>query len=277
MVRPIKHSGFTLVELVMVIVLVGIIAGSLTPMILQSVTAYQDTQSRSELVARGRVALERLARELRHAAPNSLQVLNNGGATEGIEFLSCRRGGRYVDQNDDFGTSTYTNRFRRNANLNQLDVVGTDYVRQANDLLVIGNTTPADLIAGDTVSAISANPVTFNADGVGGNDSQTLSFNNNQFPYDSPGKHFAICDTSYEVGRSGNAIHWHTATGMTDYDGNQDWAGGDPVLVDGVTALDFAYSAGTPQSAGVLRIDLELTNASEVIRLYHEVHVRNTP
>jgi MSHA biogenesis protein MshO len=269
------QRGFTLVELVMVIVLMGIISGVLAPMIVQSITAYRDSQARADLVAKGRVALERLAREVRQAAPNSLRA--TGGGT-GIEFVSSREGGRYVDLHDDFGTASYpaNRRFKTNATLNQLDIIGTTYVHQGNDSLVIGNTSPGELQAGTTVSQISA-AAPFDADGAGGDDSQTLTFANNQFPNDSPGKHFSIVDATYEIGLTGNTIRWHRATGITGYDGNAGWGGGDPILVDGVTTLSFDYSPGTPQSAGVLSIDLEITDGAEEIRLYHEVHVRNTP
>ena len=275
--RP-TQAGFTLVELVMVIVLVGIVAGILAPMIVQSVNAYRDSQSRSELVARGRLALERLARQVRQAAPNSLLVLNEAGGGEGIQFLTAREGGRYVDLHDDFGAASYpaAGRFKKNANLNQLYIVGTDYVRQGNDHFVLGNTSPAELIAGTTVVQLGADPANYDADGDGTADSQILTLNHS-FPNDSPGKHFEICDFTHEVGLIGNAITWHRAAGITGYDNNGDWVAGDPVLVDGVSSVDFTYAAGTPESSGVLRIDLKLTDGAETIRLYHEVHVRNTP
>ena len=67
---------------------------------------------------------------------------------------------------------------------------------------------------------------------------------------------------------------------MGDYDNAVDYTAADPILVDGVTNVTFGYNPGATQASGVLRIDLQLTDttsADESIRLYHEVHIRNTP
>jgi prepilin-type N-terminal cleavage/methylation domain-containing protein len=60
------HSkGFTLVEIVITIVLIGIISGIAAMIILQGVRAYSDEQSRSEVHYQARLAMERMAREIR--------------------------------------------------------------------------------------------------------------------------------------------------------------------------------------------------------------------
>jgi prepilin-type N-terminal cleavage/methylation domain-containing protein len=67
-------TGFTLIELVITILLVGIVAGVLAPIYRQAGEMFSATQARSELTARGRLALERLSRELREADPAQIQV-----------------------------------------------------------------------------------------------------------------------------------------------------------------------------------------------------------
>jgi prepilin-type N-terminal cleavage/methylation domain-containing protein len=64
-----KHntSGFTLIEIVITIVLVSILAGIAALIILQGVKAYSDEQSRSDVHYQARLAMERMAREIRHA------------------------------------------------------------------------------------------------------------------------------------------------------------------------------------------------------------------
>jgi len=66
--------GFTLVELVVTMVLIGIIAGVLAPFIYQATEGFTDTRARAELVGKGRLALERLARDLRQADPGTVRV-----------------------------------------------------------------------------------------------------------------------------------------------------------------------------------------------------------
>ena len=60
-----KSRGFTLIEVVITIVIVGIIAGIAAMIILQGVRAYSAEQSRSDVHYQARLAVERMAREVR--------------------------------------------------------------------------------------------------------------------------------------------------------------------------------------------------------------------
>jgi len=275
----IKRSGFTLIELVMVIVLLGIVAGILGPMIVQSVKAFTDTELRTELTSKGQLALERLARTARQAVPNTLRTINSG---QGIEFVRSRAGGRYVAKTDIFDfTSVFlvkTQRFKKKRPLTDLYKVDTDLTFAADDLLIIGNTSPSDLTAANsTVVALTgiAN-TTLGTDGT--TDGQIMTFARHNFPNDSLGKHFEIADNVIEVGLNGTTIRWFESTNqMSDYDNAVDYSSTDPILVDTVGSLNFDYSPGTSSTNAILRIALTLTDGGESINLYHEVHIRNTP
>lgn len=62
-----QEAGFTLVELIITIVLIGIIAGVAAMLILQGVKGYSDEEIRSDLTNQARLAIERMAREIREA------------------------------------------------------------------------------------------------------------------------------------------------------------------------------------------------------------------
>ncbi len=60
-----QSNGFTLVEIVITIVLIGILSGIAALIILQGVKAYSGEQSRSDVHYQARVAMERMTREAR--------------------------------------------------------------------------------------------------------------------------------------------------------------------------------------------------------------------
>lgn len=272
MQMPKRPCGFTLVELVMVIVLLGIISAVLAPVITSNVTAFSDTRSRNDLIARGRIALERLSREIRQAVPNSLRLV---AGTSTIEFVTASAGGRYVDFNDTLITPAScasANRFRTGVSRNSLCLIQPDNPAPfaANDILVIGNTSPASLQAGTTW-------VTLN--GVGGAAPLwTVTFNPTTFVSASPGLHYSIADFTHEVGLvvAERALHWRRNAGIPagEYNNSVEVNAADPLLVDGVTATVFRYNAAAD---GMLNIELTLADSNETVQLYEEIYVRNTP
>src|SRR5450830_1516821 len=92
-------TGFTLIEVIMVIAIIGIIAGMVAVFITKPVQGYIDTVRRAELTDTADVALRRLTRDVRLALPNSLRVTTTGGMNY-IEFIMTSAGGRYRDPSD---------------------------------------------------------------------------------------------------------------------------------------------------------------------------------
>ncbi|MGE0080336.1 MAG: type II secretion system protein J [Thiohalomonadaceae bacterium] len=278
-----RAQGFTLVEMVMTIVLLAILAGVLAPVIASAFRAYGDTKARADLIARGRSALERLGRELRHAVPNSVELVTDAGGRAGIQFVVTTAGGRYVDQFDDFTGGEFTNVNRRlapGAPRSELYVLGSGLGYGAGDVLVIGNTSPGDLRNGRSAVALTGTAATsVAADGVDGH--TVLQFNSFTFQNGSPGRHYTIAPQTVEVGLAADdSLRWHVSNGIGQYDGDGDWSLADPMLVSGVAnpgGVTFTYHAGTPAGSGVLQVALTLVEGGEQIQLYQEFHVRNTP
>lgn len=91
-----SQAGFTLVELITVIVILAILATIGTNFVVQATESYQRTQTRALLVNTARQAMERMTRQLRGALPYSARIVNAGQC---IEFMPIVGGGNYIDGN----------------------------------------------------------------------------------------------------------------------------------------------------------------------------------
>ena len=65
--RALSENGYTLIELVMVIVILGVIGGFTFQVVAAGVQAFKKSSARKDLSDQGRLALERMVRELRDA------------------------------------------------------------------------------------------------------------------------------------------------------------------------------------------------------------------
>jgi len=81
-----NESGFTLMELIIVIIIMGVMALGIAGFIKLSTQTYLNVTERDELLANARFAVERLNREVRNAIPNSVRETSNT-TTHCLEFV----------------------------------------------------------------------------------------------------------------------------------------------------------------------------------------------
>lgn len=89
-------KGFTLIELIVVMVLLGVMAVGITSFIGLATQTYVNVSARDELIASARFAIERLNREIRNAVPNSVRVRNDT-RRQCIEFIPIIASTIYTD------------------------------------------------------------------------------------------------------------------------------------------------------------------------------------
>jgi len=142
------RSGFTLIEMVIVIAILGVISAALAVFIRSPIEGYFDAVRRAELVDAADTALRRMGRDVRRAVPNSVRVTGVcGGANCYLEFLPTASGGRYRAAGEDAiqctvaagGTAPRHDTLYFDAADTCFEILGPQVTFTAGDQIVIGN------------------------------------------------------------------------------------------------------------------------------------------
>ncbi|PAJ75995.1 hypothetical protein CJF42_01790 [Pseudoalteromonas sp. NBT06-2] len=80
-------GGFTLIELILVIIILGIVSVGTMQYLSLGAQIYAEATERDEAVAQSRFMLARLTRELRHATPNSVRLNCDSDDNDGFEVV----------------------------------------------------------------------------------------------------------------------------------------------------------------------------------------------
>jgi MSHA biogenesis protein MshO len=280
-----KQAGFSMIELIVVIIIMGILALIIPTIIQGPMRAYVQVQQRADLAAIAETALQRMTREIRLALPNSIRI-DSGNA---VEFMRTLDGGRYRMQPApgpagnvlNFTAQTGTFDFLGPLNnLARIDATGVvtgqgDCFNNTVDCLVIFNTgqTGANAWQGGNIAAITA---------VG---ASTLSFNLapvTHFPYRSPRQRFFIVDTpvSFICNTATGRIMRYSAYTIASVQPTvaAPPAGGN-LLVDNISACNFSYDPGSATRAGLVTLSITITQPGlgEQVSLMQQVHISNQP
>lgn len=94
-------AGYTLVEAVVTIVIVGVLAGIAAVFIVRPMQGYADLSRRAALVEAGESALRRMARDIRLALPNSVRRQNPASGFA-LELIPTLDGAKYNIRGTDY-------------------------------------------------------------------------------------------------------------------------------------------------------------------------------
>lgn len=277
-----RQSGFTLVEMIIVIVITGIIGGIVAMFIKAPVQGYMDSARRAELTDIADTALRRMARDIRIAVPNSVRFSNC--TVPCVEFIPTKDGGRYRAELRPDGTG---NVLTFGAADGSFDIVGGAIDFVAGDFIVVGSTQSDGSLPYDATTASGVLRATTLATGTHTVVTMTATALPVTAALDS--QRFDVVDGSQKA-----VTYSCSATGggacTTDANGNgtcqliRNWnygfnvapAGSSAVLADKVSACSINYDLPN-QRFGLVAIHLTLTSGYESISLYNEVHVNNAP
>ena len=269
LLRKRPQRGFTLVELIVVILLLSIVGIGVTSFVRFGIEVYQDINGRDRQVSDSRFLIERLTRELREAVPNSVRV-NSVNDDDGtcIEFMPIVTSSTYLDL-----------AVLPEATSSTIEVV---YIPDQNNTPVTGNNlklivfplTPADVYDSGNEKIFAINSLS----APNSSNLMTITLNNAvNFSQDSPTQRYFIVDGAvmYCQGSDNKILRY------SDYPLSVVQAvpnSGGVLMAERQTyATPFKKLSPTLQRNAVVQAKFEFTYTDEVLTLFNEVHIVNVP
>lgn len=297
--------GFSLIEIVVVILVMSILSIGLVQYILDTASGYSRTANRSDLSASGRVIIDRIAMDLHNALPNSVRITSAYESTDGpvtggdayagdqcIEFIPILAGTTYIDP-----------RFRPQPQTTTFTVVDLvpEYDGASNLFMAIypRNNTQAYAVAltGTTTAAIAEVAVADSDDLDGINEITTTA--NHRYRRRSPTKRAFLTDEPISYCIKGERLYRYENYGFTstqlrpvDIDGG---CSAGSCLPDATpdrtlmtTHLDngaltdagsqaFDYLSANRRRNAVVQMELNFSKEGDSVQLNHEVFLHATP
>ena len=275
MAAPQHQKGFTLVELIMVIVIMGVIGATVAVFMKSPIDAYFDTARRAGIADVADTTVRRMARDIRKALPNSIRL----AGTACIEFIPTRTGGRYRAQDIGAGDETSLKFDAPDLSFNMLGLnsaLPADQQINPNDVVAVYNLgiPGSDAYAGNNTAAVTG----VNVSAFAANETEVkMAGNTTKFPLESGSNRFHVIPGDEKIVSyvcSGNKLY-RNANYAYSPSCPAPTVGTTPIIAN-EASCNFAYSTADIRN-GLVQLQLTFANSGETVSIYHEVHVNNTP
>lgn len=258
------NKGFTLVELIAVMVVLSISATIGAGFIVDVVDQYQKASLRSELVMRGTVAMEQMGRKLRLAVPNSVRVSPSGQC---VEFLPLVGGSVYTQPVPDDDNGRLAS--------NSITTVGFTLLAGSAVYALVAPMSSAEVYSGATSANVRAAIA-----GTTGTPATSITLSaSHRFVRNSVSNRVLISDSPerFCIG-GGQLVNYRDYSFSTSALGDSSPGGTSVVMADDVDAATaFALTAGSENRNAALDIAINVSGGSETVTLNNRVLIRNVP
>lgn len=258
------NKGFTLIELVLVILVLAIVSTGITTFISYGVNIYQDTAGRDKQISDSRFVIERITREVRNALPNSVRVTANGAC---VEFIPILASSSYVDIPvlPDSASNTVT-LVKGSEGANVSDAKLVVYPLSITEVYVSGAST-----SGKVFDITSYGLVTDNVYDI------TLD-NTVLFDEHSPTQRYFIIGDSVAYCQGGDqTIKRYQGHVLTSAQFSPPAGIGVVMAERQINVAPFSLLSATLQRNAIMQMDFTFRYADENLTLINEVHIANVP
>ena len=255
--------GFTLIELITVLVILAVLGAVSSQFVVDSINSYYSTIRRAELIAQGRQALERISRQVRLALPHSLRTTNGGAC---LEFIPISGGGSYIGDLPD-----------QNNGAAAISIVPTGGYQidslWSQDYIYVGalNTT-------EIYSASGAYASIAGAEDHG--DSNLSLAASHQFLRNSPTQRFFLAGNPVSFCLNGGQLGYYSSYASSPTDGGSvsPAADANDLIAGNVSAIaPFNVTVSNPQRNSMVDITISFSRGGESVLLNQQVVIRNVP
>ena len=266
-----KNAGFSLLELIIVIILIGIMSISFGKLTSNTVIGYIDAKDRNRLSQSAKWITERISRETRAALPQSIRT-GSSGSFHCIEFLPIDNASTSIGLANSGNISNFNavdnnyNLTSSSANFVAIMPIDTNSIYNSTGVLAGLSSISTSLIAPFQVVINLVTPTVFT----------NRSPQNRFYLLNNP--------VSFCLNNSNGHILRYENYGLSS---SQSFppTGGSILAEDFfVSGTVFNYQSGTLSRSGLLQISLHsqnrgrsLSSTEEVLDIFHEVHIRNVP